>query len=105
MSKLKIWLDDERPAPDETWMKEKWPPMALHFIKAGMCDVISLDHDLGCEYTGYDVLKTIERWIAEKIIPVGWVPEIRIHTANPVGRKNMELALDSIRRLADAKTE
>lgn len=103
MSKLKIWLDDKRPAP-EGWMAENDVRLALHFIKNSAVEEISLDHDLGDEneYTGYDVLKKIEQWLAERYITPSCVPIIRIHTANPVGRQNMLAALESIQRLIAA---
>lgn len=49
-------------------------------------DVISLDHDLGEEKTGYDIAK----YIVENKIKVGI---IAIHSANPVGRFNIEQLL------------
>lgn len=49
-------------------------------------DLVSLDHDLGEEKTGYDIAK----YIVENQIKVG---AIAIHSANPVGRFNMEQLL------------
>ena len=45
-------------------------------------DLVSFDHDLGEEKTGYDICK----YIIENNIPCD---EYRIHTSNPVGRKNI----------------
>jgi NAD+-processing family protein with receiver domain len=70
------------------------------------CEVeeISLDHDLGLarpesERTGYDVLS----WLEKELATGAWrfdVPEIRVHSANPVGWRRMEQAIESIRRLS-----
>ena len=61
-------------------------------------DVISLDHDLGEDTpTGYDVLKMLEQMAHEEDRRVPF--EILIHSANPVGRKNMEAAIASIQRI------
>lgn len=49
-------------------------------------DLISLDHDLGEEKTGYDIAK----YIVENQMTV---PPIAIHSANPVGRFNIEQLL------------
>lgn len=49
-------------------------------------DLISLDHDLGEEKTGYDIAK----YIVENQIEI---PPIAIHSANPVGRFNIEQLL------------
>ena len=45
-------------------------------------EVISLDHDLGEEKTGYDVVK----FMAEENI---WPSVVKVHSMNPVGRDNM----------------
>lgn len=50
-------------------------------------DVISLDHDLGEEKTGYDIAK----YIVENQIEIKGL--IAIHSANPVGRFNIEQLL------------
>lgn len=49
-------------------------------------DIISLDHDLGEEKTGYDIAK----YIVENQIKVG---AVAIHSANPVGRFNINQLL------------
>ena len=49
-------------------------------------DIISLDHDLGEDKTGYDIAK----YIVENQIKVGAVD---IHSANPVGRFNINQLL------------
>ena len=56
---------------------------AIQSINACNFDLISLDHDLGEEKTGYDIAK----YIVENQIKV---PPIAIHSANPVGRLNIE---------------
>ena len=53
-------------------------------------DIISLDHDLGEEKTGYDIAK----WIVEQdILGNISIPEdfqFHVHSANPVGKINIE---------------
>jgi hypothetical protein len=55
--------------------------------------LISLDHDLGAEEngTGYDVAKFIEEAAYKGTLPP---IEVRIHSANPVGRKRMLAAIE-----------
>jgi hypothetical protein len=64
---------------------------------------ISLDHDLGDDQalgTGLDVL----RWIEERVATTDYVlPEISIHSMNPVGRRNMQLAIESINKIVSGK--
>lgn len=91
MKIVKIWLDDIRPAPDKTYWTLKSVNQAKLVIRAaeGLEDVrieLNLDHDLG-EYAkdGGDAIKLLD-WMVEteRFYPV------RLHTANPVGRENMQ---------------
>ena len=90
---MKIWLDDLRPVP-QGYEGAKSVNEAIALIeeaeKAGIdIEVLDLDHDLGDYYTdGGDAIKLLD-WLAEHetFYPV------EIHTANPVGRENMERML------------
>lgn len=107
---LKIFLDDD-PIRD-SWVDDTWTivrrahPCTLMLANAGYdgfayVEELSLDHDLGDENengSGYDVAK----WIERQAFDGNWraVPDrITIHSANPVGRKNMQAAIDSIERM------
>lgn len=98
---MKLWLDDERPAP-AGWVHVKTAPAAIDRITAGTVSVVSLDHDLGepeaVVGNGYQVLLAMEALAAQG--GGGRLPsEIRIHTANPVARARMLAARESILRL------
>lgn len=97
---MKLWLDDIRPAP-EGWIWCKTVRQLRVAIVQNHFDleVISFDHDLGeNEETGYDALTMLERVAHEGLWHI--VPErMEIHSANPVGRKNMQAAIDSIERM------
>lgn len=97
---MKLWLDDERLPPDDTWVWAKTAPDAIEHLKSGVVVEVSLDHDLAAEHydpamyegveaydalregfsalTGYDVVK----WMAENTV---WPSVIRVHTMNPAG--------------------
>lgn len=93
---MKVWLDDERPAPPG-WVRAHSVFEVFDAILNGATEV-SLDHDLGLNhYTGYDVLVWIEQRAANGHAP----PRIRIHTANPPARKRMEAAVASIQRMSE----
>ena len=105
---MKVWLDDLRSAPPG-WVRVRTPEEAIALLETGDVTEISLDHDLGLmggkrERTGYDVLLWLEREVAEGrwVFPL---PEIGVHSANPVGRKRMEQAIASIRRLRGDASE
>ena len=90
MTKLKIWVDDVRPAPNNYyWCK------TVNSVKRLLCDayiincydivVIDLDHDAG-DYAkeGGDYIKILD-WLEE----TGRRYPIHIHSMNPVGVANM----------------
>lgn len=91
MPPFKIWLDDVRPAPKgylHAWNYES----AIYLIEHLSClendiELISFDHDLGENKSGYDVAK----YIVENHIPI---KEYKVHSANPVGRFNIEQLLN-----------
>jgi hypothetical protein len=99
---MKLFLDDVRNPPDNSWTVTRDAHKCIALLKLGKVEVISLDHDLGENTpTGYDVLK----WI-EKVTALGeFTPpkEIRVHSANPVGRGVMDAAIVSIRRFEQMK--
>lgn len=100
-NRLKLWLDDEREAPDG-WVHCRWPIEVISAIgKTAHVGEISLDHDLGDDETGtgYDVLTWIEKSLVEGTLDVSLVPNISIHTANPVARQRMEQAKEKIEQL------
>ncbi len=97
-----VWLDDDRDPTDEfnqrtfgaaadmLWVKTAAECIAV--LRAGGVTAISLDHDLGAKENGegYDVAKWIEKAAFDGALPrLSW----RLHTASPVGRKNMLAAL------------
>jgi hypothetical protein len=108
---MKLWIDDVRPAP-EGWLWAKDSQMAknqlsLEFFARVLDQAesiedrdpevieISFDHDLGGDDTTIPVVQLIEEIAAAGLkFKFKW----HIHSANPVGRKNLELALQSIDR-------
>lgn len=90
-----LWVDDERPIPDDL-IAQGWtcaPSFHEAVLKLELLDFdeVSLDHDLASFYgnremTGYDVLM----WLVDRHMNGGYVPpKIHVHTANPVGRDRM----------------
>lgn len=91
---VKIWVDDLRPVPmGYEGTKSVDETIALiEEIEAegGMIELLDLDHDLG-DYAQYggDAIKILD-YLAERET---FYP-IAIHTANPVGRANMERMIE-----------
>ena len=87
---MKIWLDDIRPAPEGyVWCKSVNSAKSVIESAKEPFLLIDCDHDLG-DYAdqGGDAIRLLD-WLAERetFYPV------EIHTANPVGRANMERIL------------
>jgi hypothetical protein len=90
---VKIWLDDLRPAPwgyESARSVNEAKTLIREAERNGIeIEVLDLDHDLGdFANQGGDAIKLLD-WLVERetFYPV------EIHTANPVGRANMESVL------------
>ena len=99
---MRVWLDDRREAP-EGWVRVRTPEEAIELLRSGGVEALSLDHDLGLdigarERTGYDVLLRLEREVAAGRARPPAV--MSVHSVNVGAVERMELAVESIRRLA-----
>jgi len=100
---MKIFLDDDPRRDswvDDTWTIARTVNEAMLLLAHNHCEILSLDHDLGENVkTGYDLMTWLEFEAAGgKSWPL--IPDqFEIHSANPVGRKNMQAAIDSIERM------
>lgn len=107
MSEINIWLDDIRPAPDGfIWVKNV--AELTNFYNKCVLDtkqkinIISLDNDLGEGMPeGYKFLDYIEPRVILAGDPLP--AEIRVHSANPVARKRMEMVIDNLYRKSYAR--
>ena len=89
---MRLWIDDIKQPPDETWIWAKSYKTAVLFILKYKDKIahISFDHDLGEEKTGYDIAKFIEYGAFLRVMPViSW----HIHSSNPVGSENIRRAM------------
>lgn len=94
---VKVWLDDERPKPDEFDIHVRTAREAISLLKSEHVLLISLDHDLGNDSngTGYDVAKFIEEGAF-----LGTVPPVvvKVHSANPVGSNRIKMCIENANR-------
>lgn len=90
---MKIFLDDVRSPPDETWTLFKKAEDVLEVIATEweQIEAISFDNDLGVgNMEGYRVLDVIEALVHdEAAIHIPHLPKLYIHSANPVARARM----------------
>jgi hypothetical protein len=86
---VKLWVDDLRPPPDETWTWAVDSFDALQNLAFSASDgeegvaEISLDHDLG----GADTTRPVVLWMAEHN---RWPSIVRVHSMNVVGVEWLE---------------
>ena len=87
---MKIWVDDLRPVPQGyigTKSVNETIELIEKLVDAGeTIELLDLDHDLGdYAFQGGDAIKLLD-YLAER----GTFYPVAIHTANPVGKANME---------------
>ena len=100
---MRVFLDDIRDTP-EGWVRAYTVPELIDIFRKYASEIteLSLDHDLGSDQkSGYDFM----RWLESQVFANKFdsIPKIGFHTANPVGREQMELVLDSIQRILRKK--
>lgn len=96
---LKIYLDDERSTPDG-WVRAYWPDEVIKFLETGKVTHLSLDNDLGDDKRGQG--KDVIQWIEEKVALENFKPpEIFVHSANIVAKKQMLQGIEAIKKLAE----
>ena len=95
-----LFLDDERMPPSnfngELVVARSLQEAIDLIVKNGCPYYISFDHDLGGDLTGMQLVK----WIIEKDLDEngGFIPKnfsFFVHSANPVGGKNIQTLLSS----------
>lgn len=95
---IKLWLDDIRTPPDESWEWVKTAPEAIRILGSMEVEIVSLDFDLGEGLGGYMESPGSGLEVARYImtLPKESRPRIiGIHSQNPVGCKRM---IDELRR-------
>lgn len=92
---MKIWVDDLR-EPDNSWVWCRTSDFTIALLEQLKYSysipnvpprIMSLDHDLG----GGDTTRPIVLWMIENDF---WPVEVRVHSANPVGREWLEGMID-----------
>lgn len=88
---MKLFVDDIRKLPDESWQLARTVSDAIRAINMFHFDVISLDHDIEGSQETFD---TVALFIELKCGHKDKKPKIILHTANPVGAERMRNILD-----------
>jgi hypothetical protein len=92
---MKLWIDDLRTPPDDSWTWAKTSTQALFLLATRKVTEVSFDHDLGGDDTSMRVAQYIERLAFEgRRAPPKW----DVHSQNPVGKENLIKTLASAER-------
>lgn len=97
---MKIWVDDRRPAPEGwRWVTNVDEAKIILNTRHALSrtrgflgvEILDLDHDAGRWRHLGDYIDILN-WLEAKQNIEGWKIDfpIRLHTMNPVGRKNMQ---------------
>lgn len=84
MSTMKLWVDDERPGPDDTWTWATTVAGTIATLEAVKVDELSLDYVLARGETGMDVME----WLRDH--PDRWPGIIHAHSRSASGRELIE---------------
>lgn len=101
--KTKLWVDDIRRPPDDTWLWARTNDIAREALRIGGIKEASLDHDMGHHDRDPDDEDSLflrgdaeddGQQLVKWMIRHGYVPKkITIHSWNPVGARNMQAML------------
>lgn len=91
---MKLWVDDMRDAPDDSWTVVRKVQPAIHLLALYVATEISLDHDIE-NRPDDETFQPIAYYIGEKYGGRNLLrsdvqpPVITIHSVNPVGAKEI----------------
>lgn len=83
---MKLWVDDMRDAPDDTWTEARKVQTAINLLANFTFEEISLDHDIE-NRPDDETFKPVAHYIGMKYgshEKMFW-PKITVHSMNPVG--------------------
>jgi hypothetical protein len=92
----KLYLDDIRIPKTEGWdIVRNYDEFVFWVRLHGIPDEVSFDHDLGedTEKTGLNVAKWLGQYCIEKNT---LFPKWNVHSANPVGKANIEAYINNV---------
>ncbi len=91
---MKLWIDDMRDAPDDSWtVVRKVQPAIIFIAQFGLkITDISLDHDIE-NRPDDETFKPVAYYIALHYFNTATKPNVRIHSDNPVGAKELQAIL------------
>lgn len=89
---MKLWIDDLRDAPDNTWIEARKVEQAIRLIATQRFEMISIDHDI-VNRPDDETFKPVAYFIGEKFNNDVFFAddlEVTVHSDNPVGAKEIQ---------------
>jgi len=96
-----LFLDDIRQAPPECDKVSSYQEFTRFILENGLPDVISFDHDLGDEKSGFDCAKFLVHYCLDQNITF---INFHVHSQNPVGKQNIESLLNNFNRIMSSRS-
>lgn len=103
---MKLFIDDIRNAPDESWTVARSVDSAISFISqfGDQIEEISLDHDISHQvgmgelsrpYPCVETFTAVARYMVEYYLSDDRIknPKVTVHSSNPMGAKNIQFIL------------
>ena len=87
----KLFLDDLRAPPDQTWVVVRTVRAAIEYVETyGLPLEMSLDHDLGGTEDAPVLLHyLVDQWLDYDKFEGLTQVKVQVHSANPVGARNL----------------
>lgn len=92
---VKLWIDDVRPPPDDSWVWSKSSEHALAVFRVSEVSHVAFDFDLGETDTAERVAVLLEDMARTSPSFPSW----SIHSANPVGAARLKMILERAERV------
>lgn len=108
--KTKLFLDDERKLPDDSYSLVRSYEEAVNYVKEnGIPSFISFDHDLGLDEnnqiakTGFDFAKWLVEMDIDNIFLFPKNFSFYVHSSNSVGKENIHSYLTNYLKFKNTK--
>lgn len=86
---MKLWVDDMRDAPDETWTECRKVQPAINAMSLFLFDEISLDHDIE-NRPDDETFQPVAHYLGARFLATPeWYPRVVIHSMNPTGAQTI----------------
>lgn len=91
----KLYLDDLRSVPQGFIGVRSYAEFVTYIETNALPDLISFDHDLGLNESGFDCAKWLVNYCLDNNLRL---PKFDVHSQNPVGKENILSLLQNFKK-------